>query len=103
MIEGADAAESGESNADDIATAIFSGGLSLLFGSDDPSQADILEAKRKGTEQALKYIEGKVEEVQGRLSRSRSGLQEASDAYTSALKNKSRRYNIGIASWRERG
>lgn len=91
LIEGADAAESGESNADDIATAIFTGGLSLLFGSDEPSRADTLEARRKGTEQALKYIEGKVEELQGRLSRVRSGLQEASDAYTRALKDKSRR------------
>jgi len=91
LIEGADAAESGESNADDIATAIFTGGLSLLFGSDEPSRADTLEARRKGTEQALKYIEGKVEELQGRLSRVRSGLQDASDAYTRALKDKSRR------------
>jgi hypothetical protein len=84
-------AAAGESDADDVASAIFSGGLSLLFGgSSTPDRSALLEAQRKSVEQNLEYMAQQIEDLQARLSRSQTALQQATEDYSGALKERER-------------
>ncbi len=84
-------AQAGESDADDVAAAIFSGGLSLLFGGGaTPDRSELLEAQRKSVEQVLEYMDQQIEELQGQLSRAQAALQSATEEYSAALKRRER-------------
>jgi hypothetical protein len=87
-----DRVEAGDSSTGtDVARAVFSGGLSLLFGEDaGPDRAAILEAQRKSVEQALAYMGDQVDELQGKLARGQGALQQATQDYTNAVKNRER-------------
>lgn len=82
----ATAATSGATDADDIALGIFTGGLSALFASDDPAQADLLEARRKGAEEALKFNERRIADLKDRLGRARGDMASAGEKLTAALR-----------------
>lgn len=92
LTEAKDRAEAGESDVDDVAKAIFSGGMSLLFGGEPaPDRSALLEAQRKAIEQMLEYTEEQFQEAQERLSRTREALQIATDAYAKAMREKVRK------------
>lgn len=82
----AGAAAAGETEVDDAALAFFTGGLSALFASDEPSRAELLEARRKGAEQALKYAEERAIDLRDRLASAQSTLAKAGDRLIETLR-----------------
>ncbi len=72
----------------DVAEAVLTGGLSLLFGrSREDKKADLLEAQRKAIEMTLGYVEETVKEAQEKLKGAVQTLQKAVDDYCQALRD----------------
>lgn len=87
----------GEAAADEtptgqrIAAAIFSGGLSELFGGGETNTDERLEARRKAAERALEYLETQVDAKGRALSEAQIALQEATGRFSEALKRQAER------------
>jgi len=75
--------------AQDVAGAIATGGLSLLFGSSKPDEAELLKANRKAIEMMLGYADQKVSEIQQKLKGTLEALQQATHDLTQALQQQS--------------
>lgn len=82
-------AAGGTSTAQDVAGAIATGGLSLLFGSSEPDKAELLKANRKAIEMMLGYADQKVSEIQQKLKGALEALQQATADLTRALERQS--------------
>lgn len=74
-----------------IAEAIFSGGISELFGGGQDHSDERLKAMRKGVEQALEFIAEETARLEERLGASRRELTIASEAYSAAIVEKERK------------
>lgn len=87
----------GEARADEasdgerIAAAIFSGGLTELFGGGQSDDNERLESRRKAAEKALEYLESEMESKGAALARAQSALEEATRRLSEALKQKAQR------------
>lgn len=68
-----------------IATAVFTGGISELFGGGQSNQDDILRAKREAVEKVLEYLDKEIAAVAETRDRAVSTLNEAADKYSAAL------------------
>jgi hypothetical protein len=74
-----------------VAAAIFSGGLSELFGGGGSGSDEMLEARRKASEKALEYLEAQIETRGRALAEAQAALQESTRAFGDALKRKGER------------
>ncbi len=73
------------------AAAIFSGGLSELFGGGTTDRDELFKARREAAEKALEYIAARVEALSERVSLARKAVSEAADAYSAAIQRKTRK------------
>lgn len=78
-------------DAQRAAAAIFSGGLSELFGGGTSDRDEVLKARREASEKALEYINARVEALSERVSIARKGIAEAMAAYSAAVLHKARK------------
>jgi hypothetical protein len=87
----------GEARADEasdgerIAAAIFSGGLTELFGGGQSDENERLESRRKAAEKALEYLESEIESKGAALARAQTALEEATKRLSEAIKQKAQR------------
>ncbi|MGG6461310.1 hypothetical protein [Solilutibacter silvestris] len=79
------------SDGDRIAAAIFSGGLTELFGGGQSDTDERLESRRKAAEKALEYLDAEIESKGAALARAQSALDEASKRFAAAIKQKAQR------------
>jgi len=79
------------SDEERVARAIFSGGLSELFGGGSDDSDELLKARREASEKALEFLNARLEAASEKLSAARKSLQEASRQYSEAVKQKARR------------
>lgn len=74
-----------DETAQDVAAAIFSGGLSLLFnGGDDKGTS--LEATKEAAERELEFSESELSEAESRMRNAISALELSTDKYVRALR-----------------
>jgi hypothetical protein len=69
----------------DVAAAIFSGGLSLLFGGGGGGPS--LEATRDAANRELEFTDAEHGEIEGRLRQAVSALETSTDKYVAALRS----------------
>ena len=74
-----------------VARAIFSGGLSELFGGDRSDTDELLKAQREASEKALEFLSARLDAASEKLSAARKSLQDLAQRYSEAVKEKTRR------------
>jgi hypothetical protein len=90
---GKDIAEAvGPDTTQQVAAAILTGGMSLLFGGDKNPPADMAEAQSKAAETRLKYAEEALADAQKKLQNATDAFQKATQEYTAALQRKYARH-----------
>lgn len=86
--------EATAAEADDgvrAAAAIFSGGLTELFGGGQTNENERLESQRKAAEKALEYLDAEIESKGSALARAQSALEEATRRLGESIKQKAQR------------
>lgn len=92
LMEGEGEAAAGEMDTGErIAAAIFTGGLSELFGVGRTSENELLESQRKAAERALEYLEAQLEAKGKALSDAQAALERATERLSEAVKLKAER------------
>lgn len=74
-----------DKTAQDVAAAIFSGGLSLLFNGGGDGQATSLAATKEAAERELEFSESEFNDVESRMRTAISALEASTDKYVKAL------------------
>src|SRR5690606_17348179 len=86
LMEGEDIAKAGEASDEQrVAAAIFSGGLSELFGGGQSNADDILRAKREAVEKSLEYLEAELAAAAEARDQATAVLNSATEKYSTAL------------------
>lgn len=86
-----EAAADEASDGERVAAAIFTGGLSELFGGGQSDENERLESQRKAAEKALEYLDAEVESKGSALARAQSALEEATRRLGESIKQKAQR------------
>jgi hypothetical protein len=73
------------------ALAIFTGGISELFGGGTSDRDELIKARREAAEKALEYLKGRVDALSERVSLARKAFSDAGEEYSIAVKNKARK------------
>jgi hypothetical protein len=73
------------SSGERVAAAIFTGGLSELFGGGQSNQDDLLRARREGVEKQLEYLEKEISAAAETRDKSAAILNDAADKFSTAL------------------
>ena len=86
LMEGEDIAKAGEATDEQrVAAAIFTGGLSELFGGGQSNTDDILRAKREAVEKSLEYLEAELAAAADARDQATAVLNSATEKYSTAL------------------
>lgn len=73
------------------AAAIFSGGLSELFGGGTSDRDEIAKARREAAEKAMEFLKGRMDALSERVSIARKAFSDSAEAYSEAVKKKARK------------
>ena len=74
-----------DNTGQDVAAAIFSGGLSLLFGGGDGGPS--LEATKEAADRELEFTEGELAEIESRMSQAMNALELSTEKYVKAVRS----------------
>ncbi len=86
LMQGEDIAKAGEASDEQrVAAAIFSGGLTELFGGGQSNTDDILRAKREAVEKSLEYLEAELAAAADARDQAIAVLNSATEKYSAAL------------------
>lgn len=92
LMEGEGLADAAEmDDAQRVAAAIFSGGLSELFGGGTSDRDEVLKARREAAEKALEYLHSRIEALSERVSLARKAVSESAQHYSNAVQHKARK------------